>query len=200
MTRYTIRYGRLFFGGIYKPGDRLQEEALANELGTSRMPVREALRKLEVENFVTYYPHRGTVVSDVSVDEINELYEARVLLETFIVRRAARKASPEDVKNLREILVKEELCRDPDDVLDSVEEFNNALFKISGAQNLVDVNQRIRELLQRVLVNNHLNLERRRRAHQEHMLIVDALEAQDPDLAEKYIKDHLLNSTRKLKV
>ena len=174
----------------------MQEESLAKELGVSRTPVREALRKLEVENFVTYYPHRGTVVSEVPADEIDELYQIRRLLEVFIIRRAATRATSKDTERLRGILEREEECIEPDDILDAVEAFNNTLFQLSGATTLVDINKRIREMLQRTMVSNHLNPERRRQAHEEHLKIVEALEHNDPDLAEQYTIEHLNHSPR----
>lgn len=185
--------------GAYKPGDKLQEEILAEELGVSRTPVREALRKLEVERFVDYYPHRGTVVSEVSTDEVDELYQVRQMLEVFIIRKAAKNAKPKDILGLRHILAQGELCMEPDDILDSVEMFNNAIFELSGSESLVDLNRKIREILQRVVTSNHLNPDRRKQAHDEHMKIVDALEANDAHLAEKYTIEHLKHSPRKAK-
>ncbi len=184
--------------GLYKPGDKLQEEDLAEKLGVSRTPVREALRKLEVEHFVIYYPHRGTVVSEIPADEVDELYQVRLLLETFIARKAAVKATAEDVKRLREILAEEEKCIAPDDILDAVERYNDAIFQISGAVTLVDLNKKIREILQRIVASNHLNPERRNQAHQEHLRIVEALERNDPDLAEQYTVEHLKHSPKTL--
>ncbi len=185
--------------GVYKPGEKLQEEDLAEALGTSRTPIREALRKLEVENLVTYYPHRGTMVSDVSVDEVDELYQVRTLVEVFIAKRAALNATPEDIAQLRKILKDGEQCTDPDDILSNVELFNDTLFEIAHADALVDINRRIRFTLQRVVVNNHLNPERRKTAYEEHCKIVDALEAHDSDLAQKYTLEHMAHSPRKLK-
>lgn len=185
--------------GTYRPGEKLQEMDLAADLGTSRTPVREALRKLEVENLVTYYPHRGTVVSEAPVEEIEELQKVRTLLEVFIARRAAQRATPDDIRTLRKILALEELCEEPDEILDAVEKFNEKLFETSGAASLVDLNRRIRELLQRMVVSNHLDPVRRAQAHIEHLRIVDALEAGDPDLAEKYTVEHMGNAPRRLK-
>ena len=185
--------------GTFKPGDKLQEEDLAEMLGTSRTPIREALRKLEVENLVIYYPHRGTVVSDVAVDEVEELYQVRTLIETFIAKRAALNATAEDIAQLRKILEDGRNCTDPEEILSNVELFNNTLFEISRADALVDLNRRIRYTLQRVLVNNHLNPERREQAYQEHCRIVDALEAHDSDLAQRYTLEHLTSSPKKLK-
>lgn len=186
--------------GVYKPGDRLQEEQLAEQLGTSRTPVREALRKLEVERFVDYTPHKGTVVTDVSSDEVEELYKVRALVESLIVKKAALNATNEDIKKLRKSLEVCEKCTDIDDTLDCVEEFNNILFETANSKFLEDINRRIREILQRVLVSNHMNPERHKIAHEEHKKIVDAIEAHDVDLAERYTIEHLSNAPREYKI
>lgn len=177
--------------GTYKPGEKLQEVALAEELGTSRTPVREALRKLEVEKLVIYYPHRGTVVSELPADELAELHQVRTLLERFIARRAARNATPQDIEKLRTILARAKRGEEPDEILEAVEDFNTALFEISRADHLVDLTRRIRELLQRVLVSNHMDPVRRAEAHEEHQRIVEALAANDPDRAEQCTIEHL---------
>lgn len=180
----------------YTAGDRLQEEPLAAELGVSRTPVREALRKLEVDGLVTYFPHKGSVVSDVSLDEVEDLYRVRLVLEVLISRRAAERATAEDVVRLLRILDEEQRCEEADDILDAVEKFNAALFAISGAPSLAKLNQTIRETLQQVMISNHLNPARRKQAHSKHLRIVEALAANDPDLAERYTVEHLNHSPR----
>lgn len=194
---YQIR--KAIIRGDYKPGEKMQEEDLAKQLGTSRTPVREALRKLESEKLVTYYPHRGTVVSEVSDDEIDELFAVRTLIETLIARRAAVKAKPGDIKKLREYLEKAESSDNADTALNSIEAFNEKIFQISGAERLADLNRRIREYLQRLLVSNHTEPRRKAEAAAEHLKIVASLEAGDPDLAEKYTKEHLGNTPKTLK-
>src|ERR1043166_1378508 len=74
--------------GDYPEGEPLRQDALADELGVSRIPVREALRQLEAEGLVTFSPHRGAVVSVLSLEEIAELFELRAEIECDLVRRA----------------------------------------------------------------------------------------------------------------
>src|SRR5438874_11719461 len=74
--------------GDYPEGEPLRQDALADELGVSRIPVREALRQLEAEGLVTFSPHRGAVVSSLSLDEIVELFELRAEIETDLLARA----------------------------------------------------------------------------------------------------------------
>lgn len=192
-----VVYKRLLAGilnGKYKPGDRLREETLAEELGVSSTPVREALRKLEVERFVDYYPRKGTVVSEIPRDEVEELYKVRQLLEVLIIRRSAQNATPKDITKLRKLLASEEMYSEPDDVHEVTVQFNRILLELSRADNLIALMKRVRESLNRVFNRNYLDPERRRRAREEHVRIVDALEAHDADLAEKLIVEHLHNS------
>src|SRR5690349_17251291 len=74
--------------GDYPDGEPLRQDAIADELGVSRIPVREALRQLEAEGLVTFSPHRGAVVSTLSLEEIEELFELRAEIECEVLRRA----------------------------------------------------------------------------------------------------------------
>src|SRR5262245_34547634 len=74
--------------GDYPEGQQLRQDALAIEFGISRIPVREALRQLEAEGLVSFYPHRGAVVSSLSLQEIEELFDVRAVLEPDLLRRA----------------------------------------------------------------------------------------------------------------
>ena len=67
--------------GTFSPGERLMEIQLADEMGVSRTPVREAIRKLELEGFVVMIPRRGTYVADISIKDITEIYEIRISLD-----------------------------------------------------------------------------------------------------------------------
>ena len=69
--------------GVLRPGERLMEIQLAEELGVSRTPVREAIRKLELEGFVIMIPRRGTYVADLSIKDINEVFEVRSALDSL---------------------------------------------------------------------------------------------------------------------
>jgi DNA-binding GntR family transcriptional regulator len=90
--------------GVYPEGEPLRQDALADELGVSRIPVREALRQLEAEGLVTFSPHRGAVVSSLSLDEIDELFELRADIECDLLRRAIPKMSPEQLERAVDVL------------------------------------------------------------------------------------------------
>ena len=81
--------------GDYPEGAPLRQDALATEFGVSRIPVREALRQLEVEGLVTFSPHVGAIVSSLSLDEIAELFELRAVLEVELLKLAIPNLTPE---------------------------------------------------------------------------------------------------------
>src|SRR3954462_13718603 len=83
--------------GDYPDGEPLRQDALADELGVSRIPVREALRQLEAEGLVTFNPHRGAVVSTLSLEEIEELLELRADIECELLRRAIPSTTAPDL-------------------------------------------------------------------------------------------------------
>jgi DNA-binding GntR family transcriptional regulator len=94
----------LFQDGTYAPGDFLTEGELARRLKMSKTPVRTALTRLEVDGFVTVSPQQGIVVREPSIHEIVDLFDIRMALETFVVRRLAGNLTPEQSARVRENL------------------------------------------------------------------------------------------------
>jgi len=90
--------------GEFAPGVQLRQDELAERFGTSRIPVREALRQLEAEGFVTFLPNRGAVVSDLSIDEVIELLEIRMALECHALRLAIPAMGEMDLEAATKIL------------------------------------------------------------------------------------------------
>lgn len=88
---------RRIMSGALAEGQQLRQEALAADLGVSRIPIREALRQLEAEGFVAIASHRGAVVSKLSLDEIAELFELRIRLETWLLELAIPQMSEADL-------------------------------------------------------------------------------------------------------
>lgn len=88
----------------YPEGEQLRQDVLAADLGVSRIPVREALRQLEAEGLVTFSPHRGAVVSSLSIADIEELFALRTRLEGILLRRAVPLLTNEDFDRAEEIL------------------------------------------------------------------------------------------------
>jgi DNA-binding GntR family transcriptional regulator len=95
---------RAIFSGRFRPGDRLLEGELAESLGISRTPLREALQRLEAEGLLTAAPRRGLVVTELERDEIAGLYAVREVLEGLAGRLAAQHASTTEIDAMRELL------------------------------------------------------------------------------------------------
>lgn len=105
---------RAIIAGEFEPGFQLRQEELAERFGTSRIPVREALRQLESEGFVTILPNRGAVVSDLSVDEVMELLEVRIALECHALRLAIPAMGQVDFDEATKILRSYDAEPDPE--------------------------------------------------------------------------------------
>ena len=86
--------------GILQPGERLMEIQLAEDLGVSRTPVREAIRKLEMEGYVIMMPRRGTYVADLSIRDINEVFEIRTSLESLASGLAAERINEDELEKV----------------------------------------------------------------------------------------------------
>ena len=91
--------------GILKPGERLMEIQLADELGVSRTPIRGAIRKLDLEGFVVMIPRRGTYVADISLKDVVQVFEIRSALEELAAGLAAERITPDELEELERILV-----------------------------------------------------------------------------------------------
>lgn len=89
--------------GVFSPGQQLRQDTLAAEFGMSRIPVREALFLIEREGLVKILPHRGAIVVQLSADEVDELFNMRVLLEPFLLARSAPHLTANDFKSLNKI-------------------------------------------------------------------------------------------------
>lgn len=95
-----LRIRQAIVEGRYAPGDRLVEQALGEELELSRTPVREALRRLEVEGLVTSRRNRGVIVHSATDDEVHDLYELRARLEAYAAELAAERGSPDQLDEI----------------------------------------------------------------------------------------------------
>jgi DNA-binding GntR family transcriptional regulator len=180
--------------GRLQPNERLVESHLANSMGVSRTIVRVALARLELEGLVEHERHRGARVRFVGESEAVEILEARSVLEGLAVRRAAERATPEEIERLRAILEQMRELREADDLLGVSEEnarLHTLLLEIGGhgtANRLISTlkSQMVRFQYRTVLLPG-----RSERSLQEHEAIIDAIAAGDPDAAEAAMRTHL---------
>jgi DNA-binding GntR family transcriptional regulator len=166
-----------------QPGERVRQEKLAERLHVSRVPVREALKVLEAEGQVTYQAHRGYTVVALSLEELEEIYLARRLLETEMTRRAVPTADANLIRQLESSIARMDEFAGAGDVLRYAEanwDFHLSLFERAGLPRLY----RIIEVLWRVseayrgAIFDPAWLER---AREDHRRILEACKAGDVD-------------------
>lgn len=126
---------RLVVTGELPPGARIVEDRLAERLGVSRNPVREALQALAAEGFVKILPRRGAVVAQISAEQAEDLFDVRTALEPLAARLAARRADEDGIDRLREVLARAREATDLGelDVLAACNtEFHSTVVELSG--------------------------------------------------------------------
>jgi len=138
--------------GELKPGERLMEIALAEQLGVSRTPVREAIRKLQKEKFVEMIPRKGAYVANLTAKDIIEVLEIRIVLEGFASELAANRITNEEIEELGEILSGFNTSIDVKDTVGMIEkdkEFHDKIFEASRNNKLVDMVKDLHDQFQR---------------------------------------------------
>ncbi len=168
--------------GVLMPGQQLVQEDLAEELGVSRVPIRESLKILEGEGHVTYHPNRGYFVTELSATDLAELYRIRELLEEEALTRAVAEVSDADLKDIKEILTEVNAAAAAGDV-DALTQANRAfhlsIIELSGMNRLSRLIRQLwdaSDIYRTVYFREESNRERIFAEHQE---IFRALQARD---------------------
>lgn len=167
------------------PGTRLRQEKLAELFGTSRIPVREALRALEYEGLVTSMPRRGFTVTELDADDIEEVYDLRILLESHAVRLAVPLITDEDLQNLEELYARMVTAASGDELLAGREAFYSRLYSITGRPRLVAQISRLRQEIARSLRWPTLQ-----HAPEHHERFLEAIRAGDAEAAAAQLASH----------
>ncbi len=183
--------------GDYHEGEPLRQDALADELGVSRIPVREALRQLEAEGLVTFNPHRGAVVSSLSLEEIRELFELRADIESDLLRRAMPLMTLEHLDRAVEVL---------DEFQEALEageasrwgplnwHFHSALYAPANRHFTMGVLQKLHHHSDRYFRMQVLLAHGGARANEEHRAIVAAVRKKDITAACQLLRSHILGA------
>ncbi|MFO1109090.1 MAG: GntR family transcriptional regulator [Bradyrhizobium sp.] len=180
--------------GTLKPGQRLVERELCELTGVSRPSIREALRALEADGLVHTVPHRGPVVSTISLEEARQLYDARAVLEGFAGRECARLGDPAIVARIGDALSRLKAATADGDFMATLEaktDFYGAL--IAGCRNAF-VERMLRPLHDRITLLRITSMSQPKRigkSIKEVTAIWRAIQNGDPDLAERCCVDHV---------
>jgi DNA-binding GntR family transcriptional regulator len=180
--------------GVLKPGERLMEVQLAEEMGVSRTPVREAIRKLELENFVVMVPRKGAYVADISTKDIVDVFEIRAALETLAAGLAAERITDEELEELQRILVKNAESNSLEDLIAVDTKFHDVLYRASRNDRLVQIISNLREQIQRFRSTTLASPGRMKDTLEEHKKIVDAVAERNTALAQQLAQEHIDNA------
>jgi DNA-binding GntR family transcriptional regulator len=206
-TPQASAYDRLrtqILKGSLPPGEWLREENLANDLGVSRTPVREALRRLHADGLVEVTPRRGAQVVTVSDADMADTYELRSRLEGLAARRAAMKGY-DDLAALRRLCDEMEALLDrlDDDACERMTLLNLRLHEIvTAAAEVKALPALLSGIMQVSVVRHtfsHYTQAELDRSFAQHRELIDAIEARDPDWAEAVMRSHLLGARASLR-
>lgn len=177
--------------GVYKPGSRLVESELADRFGVSRTPIREALQRLETQSLLTR-DGRSLIVASLDHNQLAELYVVRAELEGLAAQLAARHATPEEVKVLREMVDEDhKLVGDPSALSRANRRFHKQIHLASHNRFLVSQLDLVHRSMA-LLATTSLAIEGRDKlALEEHDAIVSAIENCDGDRAYQALREHI---------
>ena len=183
------------------PSAVIDEHVLMQELDLGRTPIREALQRLDSEGLVNVVPRRGTFVSDISVTDLQKIFELRILLEGFCARLAAQRISEDQIKRMEMVLSDLDELQDGDpSVLMSIDKrFHELLYRAADNEFLAESLDRLYDLSLRLwyLVLNHLDDVRD--SIDQHRMVLDALKEGDEAQAEVLIQTHIVEFQQSIK-
>jgi DNA-binding GntR family transcriptional regulator len=181
---------RILTGG-FRPGERIAESEIAAKLGISRSPVREAFRVLEREGLITTLPRKGSFITEISPQDVEELFDLRVILECHAIdcikKRAVR--SLDELKALLEE-VSGELIKEPDRFT-IISGFHYSLVELSNNYRLVELYKILAVSLKRYQLIYHSKKGQRDISLEHHKGIVDALKRGEYALTKKLLRSHV---------
>lgn len=178
----------------FQPGEYLNEAQVSNALGIGRTPVHQALTRLMLEGMVEVIPRKGVIVRSVSLNEILEIIEVRLINEPHAARLAATFAGESEIEELGRILDEAEAAAPRIDVERQMQldkDFHCAMSAAAKNTVLADLLMRLHERSLRFWFISLRNPEHHAEVIREHRRILDAIRARDPEAAAAAIKDHI---------
>jgi len=182
--------------GELKPGERLMEVQLANKLGVSRTPIREAIRKLELEGLVLVTPRKGAEVAEITEKSLRDALEVRRDLEKLAVSLACERITKEDICKLRDALDNFVVSLESNDVTEMAkadESFHNILYNAADNKKLIQILHSLLDQVYRYRVEYLKQKNAPTQIIREHEEIVNAVEKGDKERASEVAAIHIEN-------
>ncbi len=180
--------------GELKPGERLMEIHLANKLGVSRTPIREAIRQLELEGLVIMVPRKGAMVASITQKSMRDVLEVRLALEKLAVELASERITDEQKEELKNALLNfEEVVKSGDASLIAKADvaFHDVIFEATGNMRLGQLANNLSEQMYRYRFEYIKDESGHNRLVDEHRRIYDAIAAADAKKATDEISNHI---------
>lgn len=183
--------------GTLKPGERLMEVQLAEDMGVSRTPVREAIRKLELEGLVLMIPRKGAYVSGISSKDIADVFEVRASLEALAAGLAAERITDQELEELNNFMVQVTInakVGDIEKVVQSDTNFHEQIYHASRNNRLVQIINNLRDQIQRFRSASLSHPGRIKETLQEHKNLLEAISDRDIETARILAQEHIENA------
>lgn len=180
--------------GQFEDGEELNQVRLAELFKVSRVPVREALRRLQAEGLISAEAHRRAVVIGLDPSRIAEIFEVRAMLEGLALEQAAVRMTPEQLAELRRLCDDADTVADHDLWLEHNHAFHKALLAPSGAKTTLALVDQLSRQVERYIRRSGRAVERPKEAGREHRQLVEALEANDVEKAREILRDHIMHT------
>ena len=188
----TLR--RAILKGELEPGERLMEIALANKLGVSRTPIREAIRKLELEGLVVMIPRKGAEVARITEKDLRDVLEVRTSLEKLAIELACDRITEDDIHDLKLACKDFEESFGKDDLTTIAEKdvaFHDIIFRSTKNARLIQILNNLREQMYRYRLEYLKDTQSHDRLVEEHQRIVDAIIDKNKEEAVRLIQEHI---------
>ncbi len=182
--------------GELKPGERLMEIQLAQRLGVSRTPVREAIRKLELEGLAIMIPRRGAIVADITLQDLRDVLEVRTALEDLAVRKACDYITEEQLKELKRASVDFKTAAESGTLVDCVEadmHFHEIIYAATNNKRLQQTLTSLREQMYRYRMEYMKDRRMYKQLIDEHDQIRKCIKKKDKERAATYMQMHIVN-------
>ena len=182
--------------GELKPGERLMEIHLAQKLGVSRTPVREAIRKLELEGLVLMIPRKGAIVAEITVQDLEDVLEVRMALEELAVKIACKRITQEQLEEIKRRSA--EFCKTlyGDDVAACAQAdmaFHDAIYEATGNRRLVQILNNLREQMYRYRLEYLKDTHSHEKLDNEHQAIFENIRNGDKEAVCTMVGQHIDN-------
>lgn len=182
--------------GELAPGERLMEIQLAERLGVSRTPIREAIRKLELEGLVLMIPRKGAEVAKISEKSLRDVLEVRRSLEELAIELACQRMTAEEIEQLEEMQKAFRVAIDKGDVMaiaESDEHYHDIIYYGTGNARLVQILNNLREQMYRYRLEYIKDADKRQILQIEHENILKAIKGRRVAEAKDAMREHIDN-------